>query len=156
LTVTLSAAGLLVKAGLMLRRFEAARNRGRPIASPTGSSALRSLRPSRLRQFEVMAQGVLRDVGSALIEAPCQAPEVRSLLPIVCEVRRHGEVLLRTRGPFGRLLWPAREWRLAPLVRDLARIEDVLRALPRSRLTLEDVLAGRFDVAQPAEVADES
>jgi len=143
--VTLSALALFLTAGLALRRFAAARGRSRPISAPMGRRLLRSLRPARLRQFESMANDVLRDVGGVIVEGPHRNSEARALLPIVAEVRRFGEGLQRAQPRLGKMLWPLREARLAPLVRDLGRVEGLLRELPRSRLSLEDVLEGRFE-----------
>ena len=92
-----------------------------------------------------MAQGLLSDVGGIIVEGPHRHLEARALLPIVSEVRRFGETLVKSRRSLVVLLAPAREARLAPLVRDLSRVETLLRELPRSSLTLEDVLAGRFE-----------
>ena len=145
LGATLSALALFLTAGLALRRVAAARGRSRPISAPLGRRLMRSLRPARLRQFESMANDVLRDVGSVIVDGPHRHSEARALLPMVAEVRRYGEGLQKGRPRLSKVLWPLREARLAPLVRDLGRVEGLLRELPRSRLTLEDVLAGRFE-----------
>ena len=146
LAVTGSAQLLLLIAGLRLRRYAAANRASRPIAESFGDRLLRRSRPRRLRQFEGIAASVLRDASALLSQEPLPNGEARAFLPIVAEVRVRGEVLLKRRRRFVRLLSPARESRLAPLVRDLARIETALRELPRSRLSLDDVLAGRFDL----------
>jgi hypothetical protein len=145
LAATGAATALFLAAGILLRRHAAVAHCSRPIALPTGSRLLKSLRPRRLRPVEAMAQGLLTDVGGILVEGPHRHPEARALLPIVSEVRRFGETLVKSRRFLVTLLAPAREARLAPLVRDLSRVEMLLRELPRSRLTLEDVLAGRFE-----------
>lgn len=145
LAVTGMAVLLFLVAGFLLRRHAAATQRKRPIASPMGGRLLKSFRPWRLRQFEHIAHGLLSDVGGVIVEGAHRNSEARALLPIVTEVRRFGESLMKSRRPLGTLLAPMREARLASLVRDLGRVESLLRELPRSSLTLEDVLAGRFE-----------
>jgi hypothetical protein len=136
---------LLVIAGLMLRRYIAARKRHRPIVEMLGKEWFQASRFSKLKHFDAMAQSVLKDVGFLVVEHPNQVGEARAMLPIVLEIRKHGENLLQRRRPWMLVICLPWEVRIRPLVKDLERVEDLLRELPRSRLSLEDVLDGHFE-----------
>ena len=145
LGATFLAGTLLTIAGLKLRRYFAARSRNRRIDEPLGAEWLRRSRPTRMKQFEGMAHSVLTDVGGLVVEGVSRVPDARAMLPLVVEVKRHGQFLLGAQSSWHYLFAPSREWRLDSLVKDLGRLEELLRNLPRSELTLEDVLAGRFE-----------
>lgn len=131
--------------GLALWRVAAAR-RGRPLHR----SPLRDLKTRlphwKYRHFEEIARTVLEDARNAMEDAETGAASTaRSLLPLVAETRKQGEILLGKSGILAAFIARVHYSRLNPLVEHLERTEKELKALPRSTLTLDDVLQGRFE-----------
>lgn len=110
----------------------------------TLSALSRSGRYGRLKRFEAIARGVVSDVESAL-EPPLCHRHARSFLPILADVRRHGQALLRQQTKAHRVALPDRERHLAELVRQLFHLESKLKALPKPTVTIEEVLSGKFE-----------
>lgn len=131
--------------GLALRRYLGATQRKRPLKETLPMHFMRRTRPWKIRQYSVVAEGVLSDVHSVILEKTPRVHEVRAFLPLLIDARRKGEGLLASRSSLHLVLTPWWENRLPPLVRELAALEEVVKSLPKSHLTIEDVLAGKFE-----------
>ncbi len=144
-TFTLLAGIFLITGGLALRRFASISHNKKNVNEPLFKHIFGRSRISKMRQFRSLAKGVLADVEQALYENPEKRHEARALLPLVAEVRKRGELLI-TNKEFCNLLWkPVKESKLMPLVNDLNHKEQMLRSLPRPKLTIDEILAGKTE-----------
>lgn len=98
----------------------------------------------RRKRLHKLARGVITDVQEMLNDATLSPREARVLIPLVSETRKRLQSLSRHRK--GSVFWYiASEEKTHRLLSELIRLEDLLRSIPRSTLSLEDVLAGRFE-----------
>lgn len=104
----------------------------------------RAGRGSRVKKFETIAHGVVSDVEAALQPPLCNR-HARSFLPILSDVRRHGQRLLQQQTTAHRVASPDRERNLADLVMQLFTLESKLKSLPKPSVTIEEVLSGKFE-----------
>jgi hypothetical protein len=121
------------------RKLTAMRHLRRKVVSLT-----RTGRSGRLNRFENIARGVVCDVEAALQPPHCHK-HARSFLPILSDVRRHGQVLLQQQTTAHRVAYPQRERQLSELVMRLFILESQLKALPKPSVTIEEVLSGKFE-----------
>lgn len=110
-----------------------------------GTHMLKRTRFWKIKQYSLVAGAVLTDVHEAIQEQQQVYSTIRTFLPLLVDVRKKGESLLATRSLFFRFLDPLLTENLPSLVREVSIMEEVLKMLPKSNLTLEDVLAGKFD-----------
>jgi hypothetical protein len=111
---------------------------------------LRKSRRYQIRTYKRLALSVIKDVNEAL-ECPQSSPQTaRALLPLVTDFRKRGEHLLTKRSLCHAFLFPALEKKLEPCVKQLIELERLLKSIPRSTLSLEDVLEGKFDTLEMA------
>ncbi|NBO38764.1 hypothetical protein EBU99_09295 [bacterium] len=104
----------------------------------------RAGRGNRLKRFERIARDVVVDVESALQPPHCHH-HARSLIPLISDVRRRGELLLSQQTGTHRITAPEREMLLETLVSQLFSLESRLKALPKPKVTIEEVLSGKFE-----------
>lgn len=104
----------------------------------------RNGRGGRLKRFFKIANEVLGDVESALSPPLC-SNHARSFLPILTDVKRHGQKLLSQQTGAHRVSAPDREKELGQLILRLTMLEQRLKALPKPNLTIEQVLLGNFE-----------
>jgi hypothetical protein len=107
-------------------------------------SLARTGRGYRLNRFETVARGVLSDVEDAMQPPVCYR-HARSFLPLLSDVLKHGQILLRQQTMAHRVAYPDREEQLSLLVTHLFTLESKLRSLPKQTISIEDVLAGKFE-----------
>ena len=131
--------------GFALRRYLGATQRNRPLHETLPMQFVKRTRPWKVKQFSLVAQRVLADVHSVILEKAACAQEARAFLPLLVDARRKGEGLMAGRLAYHSVLTPWIENQLPSLVRELAALEEVVKSLPKSHLTIEDVLAGKFD-----------
>lgn len=143
--LTFCASGMLLSVGFAIRRYLGAINRQRPLRETIRKLLVRQTRYAKLKHFHSLARGVISDASEALAESTATASGARALIPIVCEVRKRGELLVARTKTFHWLCLPLRERRLRPLVCELIQVEEVLKSLPRPELSIEDVLAGKLE-----------
>lgn len=105
---------------------------------------LRGGRVTHLKKFERIARDVVTDVESALEPPHCHR-HARSFLPILSDVRRRGEQLLNQQTLAHKVTAPQREQDLCTLVDQLNGLEVRLKSLPKSKVTVEEVLLGKFE-----------
>ncbi len=139
--VTLIAIVVFVTLGVFLRRY-ATSKKGRYTRESLAKRYWKTTRTYRLRAFHNLANEVIDDV-SRLMNERRRPDEARALGCLISDARKKGECLLASR-QFYHTYSPRSESALRGKVNELARLEQRLKALPRSSLTLEDVLAGRF------------
>lgn len=111
-------------------------------------SRFRRFKPIRLRQLLKIAKDVLHDTNDALshIHNPSAHPELRALIPIVSEVRKRVTKVLAKDASSKTQFWNATVCEeLKRVLKELMKAEDLLRSIPKTKLTLEQVLAGHFD-----------
>jgi len=104
----------------------------------------RNGRGGRLKRFFKIANEVLGDVESALSPPLC-SNHARSFLPLLTDVKRHGQKLLSQQTGAHRVSAPDREKELGQLILRLTMLEQRLKALPKPNLTIEQVLLGNFE-----------
>jgi hypothetical protein len=104
----------------------------------------RNGRGGRLKRYSKIAKEVLIDVESALSPPLCPN-HARSFLPILTDVKRHGQKLLSQQTGAHRVSAPDREKELGELILRLTMLEQRLKALPKPNLTIEQVLLGNFE-----------
>ena len=105
---------------------------------------LRGGRMSHVKKFQRIAKDMVCDVESALEPPHCHL-HARSFLPILSDVRRRGELLMSQQTLAHRVTAPDREQELCTLVRQLTILENRLKALPKPKVTIEEVLLGKFE-----------
>lgn len=142
---TLLAALFFALVGFRLRRYAGTIKRNRPMNECLPIVLAKRTRPCRVKHFLNVATGVLQDAHGSLLDGVREPASARALIPIVADVRQHGERLLASQAAIHWVLAPLYEPRLAPLVRELIALEGLLKSLPRPQLSLEDVLAGNFE-----------
>jgi hypothetical protein len=140
--VTMLAIAAFISLGTVLRRH--ARNKGRtqPAVASLAVRLWKSTRIHKVHAFLTMADNVIQDV-TFLMSHHRRVDEARAMRSLISDARKKGEHLLATR-VFYHAYWPRSEVALANAVAQLTALEERVGALPRSQLTLEDVLAGRF------------
>lgn len=104
----------------------------------------RNGRGGRLKRFSKIANEVLNDVEESLTPPLC-SNHARSFLPILTDVKRHGQKLLNQQTGAHRVSAPEREKELGELIVRLTALEQRLKALPKPNLTIEQVLLGKFE-----------
>jgi len=104
----------------------------------------RNGRGGRLKRYNKIANEVLNDVEAALSPPHC-SNHARSFLPILTDVKRHGQRLLSQQTGAHRVSAPDREKELGELIVRLTLLEQRLKALPKPNLTIEQVLLGNFE-----------
>lgn len=102
-------------------------------------------RPLRARRFVDIGGRTVVDVKEMLGEGTDNRLEARVLIPLVADLRRRGDRLVASRGRLSSFVFSKLEFQVSSLHEELIRLEHLLRQLPRSKLTLEDVLAGNFE-----------
>jgi hypothetical protein len=128
--------------GAALRRHAARQTSGHFTADPIVQEVLKKTRRHKLQAFQIMAREVIEDV-TALMSDETRVDEARALKALVTAARKKGESLVASR-QIHHAYWRQSESALFATVEKLWALENQLGALPRSSLTLEDVLAGRF------------
>jgi hypothetical protein len=145
-SLTTLAVALFVTVGFALRRYAGARHSGRPVQESLMTRLFRRSRLFKIRNFSRLSSAILIDA-KPLVDDTTRVAEARAFRPLVSELRKQGEHLLASRRWYHCCTsW----WKERELEADLEKITDIeliLRALPCSELTLEDVLAGRFPEA---------
>lgn len=117
----------------------------------------RRLQPFRLRQLLKIAKDVLHDTNDALnhIQNPAAHPELRALIPIVSEVRKRVAKVLAKDVSKQAKFWNATVCEdLKSVLKELMKAEELLRSIPKTKLTLEQVLAGHFDSSESITTMD--
>lgn len=104
----------------------------------------RNGRAGRLKRFRRIALEVQSDIEAALTPPLCTS-HARSFLPILADVKKHGQKLISQQTTTHRVASPEREKELTDLVTQLASLEARLRLLPKPNLTIEQVLLGKFE-----------
>lgn len=103
-------------------------------------------RPVRARRFVDIGDRLIVDV-CEMLEETTHRSEARVLIPLVADLRKRGDRLVASKGKLSELVFSKLEKRVESLHQELIRLEQLLRALPKSKLTLEDVLAGKFETS---------
>lgn len=97
------------------------------------------------KRFLELGARIVEDVQD-MVGEPSQAnAEARVLIPLVADIRRRGDRLIASKTKVNGFVFARLEKRVSLLHTELMTLEKILRALPRSKLTLEDVLAGKFE-----------
>jgi hypothetical protein len=129
-----------------------ARQRGFSVKMSPVAAARRirfSHRFAQVRHFTLVASRVVEDAESLLRNARCLGSienyEARTMIPLVSEARRTGEVLLARRKRWHVMVSPKFESKIELAILDLIELEARLKAIPRAILSIEDVVAGRFE-----------
>jgi predicted methyltransferase len=139
---TILAIGAFVSLGIVLRRYAANRGRTQLETRSLAVRLWRSTRTHKIRTYQAMASDVIQDV-TQLMANNQRVDEARAMRSLVSDARKKGEHLVATR-QFYHAYWLRSENALFSTVSQLTLLEERIGALPRSQLTLEDVLAGRF------------
>ena len=154
LALTLLAQALCIAALIRLRSLKPSKFH-KPVSTKAMRGKINSFnRPTKplrailkAREFEKMSRIVISDTSHALLEGDQFASEAKALLPIILEIRKHGENLIETQSRTQMLL-PGTKVRMKLLVKDLKSLEALLKETPKRTLSLEDVLLGNFEGAQ--------
>jgi hypothetical protein len=117
-----------------------------------GKSRIASLvfrfRALRIRHFQQISAQVMSDSFELLANSAtlCLVDnyEARTMLPLVSEARKLGERLLAQRRRRHLLFGRSLERQIELTIYELLELETKLRSIPRAFVTLEDVVAGRF------------
>lgn len=103
------------------------------------------IRLLRARRFLEVGSRIADDANEMMSESETPNSSARVLIPLVVDARRKGDRLLASSSRFQQIFAPRLEKNVVLLHKELKALESKLRSLPRSTLTLEDVLAGQFD-----------
>lgn len=141
--VTCTTILVFVMLGVYLRRYVASKEMNKYCSESLAKRLLKSTRAYQVQMFQAMASEVILDV-TRLINEQNRHDEARALKTLVFDARKRGEALKATKR-FYHAFWPRTEQSLLITLNKLYDLETRLKAMPRSNLTLDDVLAGRFD-----------
>lgn len=113
------------------------------------TSLLFRLRTLRIRHFQQIAAQVMSDsfqaLGSSKTLCLVNNYEARTMIPLVSDARKLGERLLAQRRRYHLLFGRSLERQIELTIYELIELETRLRSIPRAFVTLEDVVAGRFE-----------
>jgi len=129
------------------------RKRGSSGLRVYGRSRMASLvfrfRSLRIRHFQQISAQVMSDSFEVLANSAtlCLVDnyEARTMLPLVSDARKLGESLLSQRRRRHLLFGRSLERQIELTIYELLELENRLRSIPRAFVTLEDVVAGRFE-----------
>lgn len=85
-------------------------------------------RLSRIYSFENLSENILQDILEALKELNNTYEQVHAILPLLTDVRKHGERLLQQRRFYHTLFFPDSEQRLANKTRRLHQVENFIKS----------------------------
>lgn len=124
-------------------------NKGKGAHAPQLRGFGAGLRLAQVRWFRSVASQIVQDAHASLASAGrvCRVDqyEARTMIPLVSEARKMGEGLLATRRKWHVLVAPRTEYQVEHAILDLIELEARLKAIPRAVISIEDVVAGRFD-----------
>lgn len=95
-------------------------------------------RINRVRNFEKLAEMVIKDILEALKTENRSHEQAKALLPLLLDVRKTGEKLLSQQHFYHTVLFPLGEKRIKPRVERLIHVEKLLKSLPRQSLSCEN------------------
>ena len=107
------------------------------------------LRRSQIQHYRTVAGQVVQDAEALLASAGriCNVDqyEARTMIPLVSEARKMGELLLAKRKRWHLITAPKTEYLVELAILELIELETRLKAIPRAFVSFDDVVAGRFE-----------
>lgn len=141
-TITVVTVAVFVFLGVRVRIFAAGSYKQRPHDRNIFRALAKNFRYWQLQYFQHIAAEMISDTNN-MIEQNKTPMETRAMTPLVADARKKGEQLLTTQR-FYHLYFSRNERNLKDTVTRLTILERRLKSLPRSSLSLDDILAGRF------------
>ncbi len=140
--ITLVTVGAFVFMGGKLRALVSRTPQGHSRNQNIVQRILKRTRQAQIKSFQRLASDIVCDA-NLVLKRDRAIMEARALSPLVADARKKGEYLLASQQIYHTYFFKE-ERKLRSIVEQLASLERCLKALPRSSLTLDDVLAGRF------------
>ncbi len=144
--ITILTAAVFVFLGLRVRDYAAGSFRRHPFGLSIFQEIVKRSRFWQLQCFQRLVREIIRDTDH-MLEEKKTVMETRAMIPLVSDARKKGEHLLATQQFFHTYL-SRNERQLRETVTQLTALDQRLKSLPRSSLSLDDVLAGRFSTEQ--------
>ena len=88
-------------------------------------------RLNRINSFENISENILRDILDALKDLNCSHEQVHAILPLLLDIRKHGDRLMAQRKFYHRTFFPDSEQRLINKIRRLHQVENFIKSLSR-------------------------
>ncbi len=96
-------------------------------------------RVQRVKNFENLSERILLDILEALKNGENSHEQAIALLPLLLDIRKIGEQLIRQQNFFHTFLFPMLENRLKPRLERLIHVEKLLKSLPRKGSSCENL-----------------
>jgi hypothetical protein len=96
-------------------------------------------RLKRITNFEKLSENILHDILDALKDFNCANEQVHALLPLLADIRKHGQRLVKQRKFYHSYLFAGTEQRLTDKIIRLHDVEIFIKSLSKEPGTLPDL-----------------
>lgn len=90
--------------------------------------------------FDNLSENILRDILEALKDLNSSYEQVHAILPLLSDVRKHGDKLLEQRKFYHSILFPDSEQRLTNKIHRLQQVENFIKSLSRHQGVSRDYI----------------
>ena len=88
-------------------------------------------RLKKIYSFDVVSENILREILDALKDLTVSYEQVHAILPLLSDIRKHGDNLLLKRKFYHAILFPDSEQRLTNKIVRLQQAENFIKSLSR-------------------------